>query len=609
MTAQPHLLAHDELHGAPPPGFDRALPGWLERVLGVAALQRVGERALRRSGVDATPMQRLTTALEELALNRFCPEADVGKVPRTGPLLIVANHPHGIVDGLILGQLLLGVRDDVRLLGSRWLGRVPQLRGLLLDVDPTGAADAVDSNRRSMLGAVRWLRAGGALLVFPAGKVATRTWRHRDAIDDTWHPNVARLQRLAGCAVLPMHIRGGNSRLFQLAGLFHSRLRTLLLAREALRMRGRTMTVRVGNPIAHGQLLNFRGGDELTGYLRLRTEILGRRPTRRGPASGNLSMDGHEPIVAPVEPRRLAHDIAALPASQRLTSSGELEVWYAYAPQIPHLLREIGRLREQTFRQVGEGTGKAIDLDQFDVHYQHLFVWHPLRREVVGAYRMVRVGRAADGDDERRLYTNTLYDYDRRFLEQIDAGIELGRSFVAAAWQREFLPLQLLWRGIATFVSRDPEHHVLFGAVSISGSHDAVSKQMMVDHLRRHLHPRLSQLARPRHPVRDVERHLLPLQWTETMIADLGHVDAMVAEIEPELRGVPVLLREYLKLGGQLVALDVDPNFQDSITALILIDLRRTDARLLGRYMGKQQAREFRQWHAARRLGSALDCA
>ena len=589
-------------------GLRHGLRGIAERCLGLRRLREGYERVVARLGDRDDLDAFLDESLRELDLRADVLESDLERVPRTGPLLVVANHPHGIVDGLLLAALLRRQRSDLRILGNRWLNRMPELRDLVLDVDPLGGKGAARSNTASLRRAHRWLRDGRALLVFPAGRVSARRWGRRGVHDDRWSPHVARLQQQAGAAVLPVHIGGCNSLLFQLAGLVHPRLRTLLIAREAMRSRGSTIPVRIGNTIPPQQLLRFDDARELIGYLRLRTEILARRRTR-GPALVRRGSQAPEAIVPAVSPDALALDVDALPDSQRLVASGDYEVWFAWAPQAPHVLRDIGRLREETFRRVGEGTGRAIDLDRFDPHYLHLFVWHRRRRYVVGAYRLGHVDRILVSNDQRGLYTNTLYDYDRRFLERVTPGLELGRSFVVEAHQREFLPLLLLWRGIAAYVARHPRYCTLFGAVSISDRHHDVSKRLMLDHLRRYMDPETSALVAPRHPVPAAGAETLPLRWTDAMVADLGDVSAMVAEIETDQRGVPVLLREYLKLGGRLVGLNVDPTFNHSITALVVIDMRRTDPRLLGRYMGRHEAAAFLAWHDSRREAGALDGA
>ena len=575
----------------------RILRSVVERALGVHRLRSSYDRVtanVRDPGdVDAL----LDEGLKEFDLFTDVCEADLERVPADGPLVVVANHPHGVIDGLLLAALLRRKRPDLRVVANRWLHEFPALRDLILDVDPTGRRGAISSNTSSMRAAHGWLQQGGALLVFPAGRISARRWGRRGVHDGRWSMHTARLQQRANAAVLPVHIDGRNSALFQLAGLVHPRLRTLLIAWEAVRKIGSTVRIRIGNAIRPRQLQRFTEPRELVDYLRLRTEILSRRHTA-APAAIRPGSREAEAIVDALPADDLARDVAALPAQQRLLDSGELEVYYAWAPQAPSVVREIGRLREETFREVGEGTHRSIDLDRFDADYMHLFVWHRRERYIVGAYRLGHVDKLLVGRDQRAFYTNTLYDYGRDFLDRMSPGLELGRSFVVKRHQREFLPLLLLWRGIAAYVRQNPRYCKLFGAVSISDRHHDVSKQLMLDHLQNYMDPELSAMVRPRYPVPTPSMDAMP-SWTQAMVADLSDVSTMVAEIETQERGVPVLLREYLKLGGRLVGLNVDPAFNHSVTALVVIDMRETEPRILGRYMGKVEAAAFLAWHAA----------
>ena len=575
----------------------RILRSTAERLLGLHRLRATYDRVVARLRDPGDIDAFLDEGLREFDLYTDVSDEDLERVPDAGPLLAVANHPHGVIDGLLLAALLRRKRPDLRVLGNRWLRNFPALRGLVLEVDPISGRRATKSNAASMRAAQQWLQRGGALLVFPAGKISARRWGRRGVHDDRWSAHTARLQQRAGAAVLPIHVGGQNSALFQLAGLIHPRLRTLLIAWEAVRKIGSTIRVRIGNAMPPRQLARFAEARELVDYLRLRTEILARG--RDGEhKTVRQSSRAAEQVIPPLPPAVLEREIASLPEEQQLLASGEFEVYYAWAPQAPAVVRELGRLREVTFRAVGEGTNRSVDLDRFDADYLHLFVWHRSERYIVGAYRLGHVDKLLVGRDERAFYTFSLYDYGTDFLERMTPGLELGRSFVVARHQREFLPLLLLWRGIAAYVKHHPRYCKLFGAVSISDRHHNVSKQLMLDHLENYMDPELTAMVRPRHPVPAPNPDAMP-QWTKAMVSDLGEVSAMVAEIESQARGVPVLLREYLKLGGRLVGLNVDPTFNHSITALVVIDLRETSPRILGRYMGKTEAAEFRAWHAA----------
>lgn len=294
-----------------------------------------------------------------------------------------------------------------------------------------------------------------------------------------------------------------------------------------------------------------------------------------------------EPVAAAGDPALMAAEVEALPPERLLDCNGELQVRYARAGEIPHLLREIGRLREMTFRAVGEGTGRARDIDLYDSYYLHLFVWNTEASELVGAYRLGLADEILHSFGRRGLYTYSLFRYGRRLLDEINPAIELGRSFVRAEYQKSYTPLLLLWKGIGRFVAMHPRYRVLFGPVSISGDYETISQQILVEFLRANsMLPELARHVRPRRPFRGTDARVTPPP-------DLDEVAEIVASIEKDGKGVPVLLRQYLKLGGRVLGFNVDPQFNDALDGLIMVDLDETDPRVLAKYMGRSEAERF----------------
>jgi putative hemolysin len=232
-------------------------------------------------------------------------------------------------------------------------------------------------------------------------------------------------------------------------------------------------------------------------------------------------------------------------------------------------------------RAVGDGTGRARDLDDYDQHYEHLFIWNNPAQQLVGAYRVGRIDELRRRLGRRGLYTASLFHYRDPFFQLLGPALELGRSFVRPECQRSFAPLLLLWKGIGEYLARNPRYLRLLGPVSISNAYRDLSRQLLVEFLRSHfLDPLMAQLVRPTHPV---PRGSM-LQTLAAEVSMLGHIDALgalVEDIEPDHKGVPVLLRQYLKPGGRMLALNVDPAFNHSIDCLLMVDLRHTDSRVL----------------------------
>ncbi len=572
-----------------------------ERALGLEALRRLYARTARRHGEGFA-----RGILEALGTEVRWTEADVGRVPAEGALAVVANHPFGAVEGLALLELVRRRRPDAKVMANYLLGRIPELRRDLILVDPFGARGSAKRNVHALRQALQWLRAGHALIVFPAGEVASLAPGSARVRDAAWHVSVMTLIRHAGAGVrvLPVFVPGRASWLFHLAGKLHPRLRTLLLPREMLRLRRRTVSLRVGKALSVGALgERFASDAEALRYLRFRTFLLAGREagdSRFDERMRRLTLDGGapepEPVIPPVEPMVLAAELGRLPPDALLLEEGPYALYAAQGRDIPETLREIGRLRELTFRAVGEGTGRDLDTDGFDAAYHQILLWNRETREILGCYRLALSDILAERDGLRALYTRTLFRFDERFLGHLPGpAVELGRSFVRPGFQRTFAPLLLLWRGVLTFIARHPRYTVLFGPVSISHDFRPAARDMLLEHLRARcfdwalarwvsarLPPRRPRFAEWRHP-----------DYADFLRSE-GDVNAALAEIEEGRREMPVLIRQYLKLGGRIVAFNVDPDFGTVVDGLIVVDLLRAPPRDIARYMGKAAYEAYR---------------
>jgi Putative hemolysin len=314
---------------------------------------------------------------------------DLARIPRTGPVVVVANHPFGFIEGCILAALLRKLRPDVKIMANSLLSIFPEINDSFIYVNPFGGEESKRANQKGMKEALTLLRKGGMLAVFPAGEVAHVDVRKRAIVDPEWSSTIARIVRITGASVLPLYFAGANGPMFQLLGMIHPRLRTALLPHEFFNKQDRDIELRIGSLIPEKKLRAMPEDSEMIDYLRRRTYVLQHRDSSRK-RSPKLFFPLQSPrpvwesIIAPVEAERLEADVAALPDGRKLAEMGECAAFYAGAHEVPHILREIGRLREVTFRDTGEGTGKSIDLDAFDAHYVHLFIWNREAREIVG---------------------------------------------------------------------------------------------------------------------------------------------------------------------------------------------------------------------------------
>ena len=563
----------------------------MARVLG---LHRV-DALIRPEGESRSLPERL---LSRLAVTYRVGERDLQQIPRSGPVVVVANHPFGILEGAVLATVLTRIRPDVRFLANDLLSIISEIRDLLIPVDTMAGASAAQRNAAGWRKSIEFLQGGGCLVVFPAGAVSHFQARKWAVTDSKWHTAVARVVEAASrncvaVSVVPIHIDGSNSFLFHALGLIHPRVRTALLARELLNKRNRLVKLRIGSPIASKKLLEIPKADAQTEYLRWRTYLLATRTHFKARTSLPLvtRMRRTLPVIkGKIDSDLLSAEIRSLAPGSLLTKAGDLEVYIAPANTIPNSLQEIGRLRELTFRGVGEGTGRSVDLDRFDQHYLHLFAWNAAKNEIIGAYRL------GGTDVNQDLYTATLFKYGAAFLNKLGPALELGRSFVRPEYQRGFAPLLALWKGIGAYIARNPRYKVLFGPVSISNQYQAVSRELMVTFLERHASLReWMGLISTRSPFkRRLREPGLPVGF------DAEDLSAVVSDLEPSGAGVPVLLRQYLKLGGKLLGFSVDPEFSDVLDGLILVDLTKTEPRLVERYLGRTEASQFLAHHGKR---------
>jgi putative hemolysin len=573
------------------------LPAFAGKLIPMLEVRELYDRV--RSAPDGF---RLETLLKEMQVDLQLPAADLERIPSTGPLVAVANHPLGVLDGAALGALLSRVRPDVRVMTNALLEGVPELRDYCFFVDPFHTPASAEKNVKALKQALDWLRKGGALAIFPAGEVSQFQVGQGQIADPEWNTVAARLIRKTGASALPVYFCGHNSATFQLLGLIHPRLRTLVLMQEFLQQRGKKLEVRIGTSIPAEMIAGIEDDREATEYLRLRTYLLSYRgkkeisfPTKMRSVLPKKSQNA---ISEAVPQSFIVRDIESLPSAQLLTENNEFAVYAARAAEIPHLLEELGRLREVTFRAAGEGTGNASDLDHFDSYYWHLLLWNKEKQELAGAYRAGNTDEIIRTHGVKGLYTNTVFRYDERLFMKIGSALELGRSFVRAEYQRQYAPLLLLWKGIASFVAARPQTPVLFGAVSISNEYTRLSREMIVQYFESREDGReFADLVQPRTPFRTPKLRREDCRALCEALHNLDELGEPISDVEEDGKGVPILIRQYDKVGGKLVGFNLDRKFSDVVDGLVIVDLRKTDPTVLERYMGKEPYATFRRFH------------
>lgn len=571
--------------GALKPTFVRAA---VERAL---ALPRLGAIY---TGVSqaADPCTFATQGLASLGISVEVRPEDTARIPASGPLILVANHPFGALEGLILLSVVGAVRPDVKVVANRWLARIPPLRPAILGVDVFGADNAVRENARAYRSALEHLENRGVVVIFPAGAVSRLAVRDREVRDGAWSASAVRMALRTRSPILPAWFSGRNSAWFQMASVLHPHVSAAMLPRELLKKRGEAIHLAFGTPIDPAEIEGLEDDGARVDYVRLRAAVLGEReaPALRAPVPART----HSPRRRRPNPTRIAEEIAALPRDRILARSAELDAVLARAADIPGALAEIGRQREIAFRAVGEGTGQEYDLDPFDDSYQHLVLWNRARQCIAGAYRIGATDEILPESGPAGLYTHSLFDWDEGAIESVGTALELGRSFVVQEYQRSFAALTTLWRGIGAYVARHPRYTTLFGPASISSAYSPLARQLIALHLEQaHATPEWTGRVHAKNPLVGRKVDGLDRARLRRALGSTIQIDALVSDVEGSGRGLPVLLREYLRLGGKIVATSVDPDFNDALDALVIVDLRKTERRLLDRYFGRDAAATF----------------
>lgn len=538
--------------------------GWLAPGLDLATGLRRLQRLYDRRPTGMSPVGFIAWMLEVLRIEvevSVEPDCDI---PSQGPMVVVANHPYGAIEGVAIARHLLHLRPDVKILANSVLCRIPEIAPLVLPVDTFGGRPALASLRS----AARHLAGGGCLLTFPSGMVSRFSRSDRQAADPPWHSTATELALRANASVLPVFVEGRSSTLSLCLGALHTRLRTVMLPRDLLAQQGKTLRLRILRQVPAGELGGLPEAAR-TDYLRMIVYS-----GTRVPAPAVAPRRSVAALAAPAAPESLTAEIGRLPADCTLLTHGDFSVYCAPATDLPTLLPELGRLRERSFRMLGEGSGRERDLDRFDAGYRHLFVFCHSQRALIGAYRLGYCDELCRDGSVGSLYTRTLFGYDRRLLDHLGSAVELGRSFVVPEAQRSFQALRLLWAGIDRVLTARPEVRWLFGPVSISPQYSDEARSLMVAALRSHRDdPALRFLVRPLSRSADAKlpphlRNMLPV------LADGRRLSQAVARLERG-PGLPVLLRHYLDLEARFAGFQLDPAFGGSLAGLMFVEVAK----------------------------------
>ncbi|MFD2941187.1 GNAT family N-acyltransferase [Flavobacterium notoginsengisoli] len=545
--------------------------GWiLMKVLKISTLNKIYDHNKHLEDVAF-----LNGILDEMEIKFEIPEEDLKRLPKDGAYITISNHPLGGIDGILLLKLMLEREPNFKIIANFLLHRIVPMKKYIMPVNPFENHKDAKSSVIGIKETLRHLSDGKPLGIFPAGEVST----YKDGklvVDKPWEEGAIKLIRKAKVPVVPIYFHAKNSKLFYWLSKIDDTLRTAKLPSELLTQKDRVIKVRIGKPISVSEQNEIESFEEYSEFLRKKTYMLANpfeKDTKLIDTASLKITKAPKKIVTPANESKLIDEVQALRNSDsRFLQSKNYEVFFASAKEIPNIIHEIGRLREITFREVGEGTNESIDLDEYDQYYHHMFLWDDETKKIAGAYRMGLGSEIYPKYGIEGFYLTDLFRFEPELHDMMHKSIEMGRAFIVKEYQQKPMPLFLLWKGIIHTTLRHPEHKYLVGGVSISNQFSDFSKSLMIEFMKSNYYdPYIAQYIHPKKAykvkLKDADKDFI----FDEAESDLNKFDKIIDELEPGNLRLPVLIKKYIKQNARVVAFNVDPLFNNAIDGLMYI--------------------------------------
>ena len=490
-------------------------------------------------------------------------------IPKEGGFVVVSNHPFGGIEGVMLLSAIAKVRPDFKLMANFILAHIPNLKECFFSVNPFEKNPEWKSSVGGIKGAIQHIAEGKGLGVFPAGEVS-RYHGHDYPEDLPWSTSIARIIKNANVPVIPVFWEGRNSKLFYAVDKIHPMLGTARLTKELINKHDTCFNLQIGKPILPAEVALYENPKELAAYLRSRSYALEANiPTKVVEKTKVKQAE----IDAPTDLSLMLAELEAIREKSFLYSTANYDCYLADSKDIPNLMHEIARLREETFRAIGEGTGKSLDQDEFDRYFKQMFLWDTVKQKIAGCYRLGIGSEIIPKYGIKGFYVSTLVNIDESFSDKLLHTIELGRSFVALDYQKEVLPMMLLLRGLSDVVVRYPQINHFIGPVSISAWYPKFYLSL------------IARFVSEKHAVEDeLKGKVTP---KTPFVPDYLKVDSDIL-LKNNMNGVdkfdkflfrlsngeyrlPTLYKKYLKLNAKFLCFNVDPDFNDTLDSLLFL--------------------------------------
>ena len=547
--------------------------GIAKLLMAILKINRINREYAKIS--DLRGIEFLNTLLKKLEIKYEVNPEELKRIPNKGPFIVVANHPYGGIDGVILLKLVKDVRPDFKMMANFLLRRIEPIKESIIPVDPFEGKSQTSGSLAGIKSAISHLHDGCSIGIFPAGEVSTYYNTESPGVaDKQWSESILKFIKRSQVPIIPAYFKGTNSKLFHILGLIHPALRTIKLPSELFNKKNKVVKVRIGLPISVEEQNEFSDIARFGRYLRLRTYALGSSIEVKKFFNYRLKPEAKPvDIIQPVASDLIQSEVESLMENYLLFKSKNFCIICAPSVEMPNIMTELGRLREITFRGVGEGTNRKIDIDEFDLYYNQLFIWDEEVKTIVGAYRVGKGKEILERYGKKGFYIQSLFKIDNGFLPILGQSIELGRSFIVKEYQKKPLPLFLLWKGILYFLIKNPEYRYLIGPVSISSRFSNYSKGVIINFMKANFFDReFARFITPRNNFR------VPVSKDDTEVIfeksnDINKLDRFIQDIEPDDFRMPILLKKYIKLNGKIIGFNVDPKFNNALDGLLVLDL------------------------------------
>lgn len=550
------------------------MDNWMGNIVASAAMKLMGLNYINKiysdiaeySGIDFT-----RALIDKFGVKYDIDPTELENIPKEGAFITVSNHPFGGWDGILLYNTIASVRPDFKIIANFILSSIPNLKDCFLAVNPFENNKKLTSSFSGIKSAYDIIKNGGALGIFPAGEVSTYYGKNKFTADKEWSHSILKLIKNCNVPVIPIYFDGTNSNKFHRLGKIHPMLRTVNLPNELIKKSGETIIMKIGTSITLPELQHYQTTVDLGNYLRNRVYAL--EANTKLCDSCKQSMLSLQPITGRPSQILLDKDLKYLNENSFLFQVSKYKCYLAETEEIPNVFIEIGRKREESFREVGEGTGHSIDIDKYDDYYRHLILWDIEGNKLAGAYRVGIGKEIMEKFGPRGFYTNTLFEFSDKFVSLLPESIELGRSFLSSEYKKETLPLMLLIKGLLYTVTRYKGYKYLFGPASISSWFPIFYRSLLVYGLSTTLKEKYANLVIPKNPfIYDFLRTDISILLKEKC-NNIDFLDKYIQKLSNDRFRVPTLFKKYSKLNADVLTFNVDKDFNNCVDGMIFLNL------------------------------------